>query len=346
MSTTVTYKDETLVTVSKNTKTLKTAGKYMEDDVVITDTGPTIQSLSVTPSETAQSFNASSVDGYKPVSVSAVSSTYVGSGIARKSSSDLTASGATVTAPAGYYASAASKSVTTMTLPTAAASSATSGYTSKATIGRSTSAQYINIPPGYNSAGGYYTVSAVANGTAGTPTASKGTVSGNAVSVTPSVTNTTGYITGGTKTGTAVSVAASELVSGTLSITANGTTGVTNYASVSVNVTPKVSTAAINLSWQSATINLAGGAQAPLAFGIIDYQSTSGSNSSRIIALAGRFTSGGTGNGYYIYVNNSKYYSKSISNSDMTFNGDSIVIQLSGSPVSFSGNYQYYICYK
>ena len=52
--------------------------------------------------------------------------------------------------------------------------------------------------------------------------------------VTPSVTNTTGYITGGTKTGTAVTVSASELVSGTINITAAGTTDVTNYANASV----------------------------------------------------------------------------------------------------------------
>ncbi len=81
------------------------------------------------------------------------------------------------------------------------------------------------------------TVAAMPTGTAGTPSASKGTVSNHAVSVTPSVTNTTGYITGGTKTGTAVSVSASELVSGTKSITANGTgIDVTNYASVDVAV--------------------------------------------------------------------------------------------------------------
>ena len=79
------------------------------------------------------------------------------------------------------------------------------------------------------------TISAVATGTAGTPTASKGTVSNHAISVTPSVTNTTGYITGGTKTGTAVSVSASEVVSGTLSITSSGTKDVTNYASASVS---------------------------------------------------------------------------------------------------------------
>lgn len=78
------------------------------------------------------------------------------------------------------------------------------------------------------------TINAVATGTAGTPSATKGTVSNHAVSVTPSVTNTTGYITGSTKTGTAVSVSASELVSGTLSITSSGTKDVTNYASASV----------------------------------------------------------------------------------------------------------------
>ena len=80
------------------------------------------------------------------------------SNITKRTSTDLTASGATVTAPAGYYASAASKAVASMTLPTAAASSATSGFTSKATIGRSASAQYINIPTGYNAAGAYYKI--------------------------------------------------------------------------------------------------------------------------------------------------------------------------------------------
>ena len=54
-------------------------------------------------------------------------------------------------------------------------------------------------------------VGAVAPGTAGTPTASKGTASSYSINVTPSVTNTTGYITGGTKTGTAVSVSPTDL---------------------------------------------------------------------------------------------------------------------------------------
>lgn len=79
-------------------------------------------------------------------------------------------------------------------------------------------------------------VSAMATGTEGTPTATKGTVNNNSVSVTPAVTNVAGYISGGTKTGTAVTVSASELVGGSLSITTNNTYDVTNYASAVVNV--------------------------------------------------------------------------------------------------------------
>lgn len=144
-----------------------------------------------TPTESQQTEAVTADYGYDglsevDVTVNAVSSTYVGTGITRRSSTDLTASGATITVPSGYYSAQASK--------------------------------------------------AVSSGTAGTPTATKGTVSNHAVSVTPSVTNTTGYITGSTKTGTAVSVSASELVSGTLSVTSNDTYDVTNYASVSVDV--------------------------------------------------------------------------------------------------------------
>lgn len=37
MSTTVTYKGETLTTVENQTRTLQTAGKYLEDDITLTD---------------------------------------------------------------------------------------------------------------------------------------------------------------------------------------------------------------------------------------------------------------------------------------------------------------------
>ena len=80
------------------------------------------------------------------------------------------------------------------------------------------------------------TVSAVTSGSAGTPTATKGTVTNHSVTVTPSVTNTTGYINGGTINGTAVTVSASELVSGSQMLTANNTYDVTNLAEVVVLV--------------------------------------------------------------------------------------------------------------
>lgn len=76
----------------------------------------------------------------------------------------------------------------------------------------------------------------VASGTAGTPTATKGTVSNHSVDVTPSVTNTTGYISGSTINGTPVTVSASELVSGSETKTSNGTYDVTNLAQLIVNV--------------------------------------------------------------------------------------------------------------
>lgn len=165
--------------------------QYAEVDVAVPSSQPNLQTKtkSYTPSETAQSETVSADAGYDgldevSVSVGAISSTYVGSGITRRDSSDLTASGATVTAPAGYYAQAASK--------------------------------------------------AVSSGTEGTPTATKGTVSNHAVTVTPSVTNGAGYISGGTHTGTGVSVSASELVSGTYVVDSSGTKDVTNYASASV----------------------------------------------------------------------------------------------------------------
>lgn len=196
---------------------------YSSVDVNVT---PLLQAKSktYTPSESQQSETVTADSGYYglssvSVSVGAISSTYIGSGITQRSSSDLTVSGGTITAPAGYYSSSASKSVSSMTLPTSAASSATSGYTSKATISRSTSAQYINIPSGYNSAGAYYTISATPNGSVTAPSTISGTSATvstgtntltltKTVSVTPNVT-TAGYISTGTAGNSSVSLTAS-----------------------------------------------------------------------------------------------------------------------------------------
>ena len=185
---------EALSVTSNGTYTAPTGKAYTPVTVNVSAPSPSLQSktVSYTPTESAQTETVSADSGYDglsqvSVSVGAISNTYVGTGITRRSSSDLTASGATVTVPSGYYSAQASK--------------------------------------------------AVASGTAGTPTATKGTVSNHQISVTPSVTNTTGWITGSTKSGTAVTVTASELASGNKAITQNGTgIDVVGYSTVSVDV--------------------------------------------------------------------------------------------------------------
>ena len=82
---------------------------------------------------------------------------------------------------------------------------------------------------------------AVAAGSEGTPSATKGPVSNHKVSVTPSVTNGAGYIAGGTKTGTPVEVTVAELESGTKEISENGSDiDVSGYSKVDVDVRPKL----------------------------------------------------------------------------------------------------------
>ena len=70
-----------------------------------------------------------------------------------------------------------------------------------------------------------------------TVSATKGTVQSNAIVITPSgLVSPGGWIDSKSIEGDPVVVSASELVSGTLSITENGTKDVKNYASVNVNV--------------------------------------------------------------------------------------------------------------
>lgn len=134
----------------------------------------------INPTESSQTITPDS--GYTAmtsVQINGISPTYVGSSIPRKSGTDLTVSGATVTAPAGYYESSASKAVG-------------SGVVTAPTSISGTSA----------------TVSTGTN----TITLSK------TVSVTPRVT-TAGYVSSGTAGNSSVSLTASVTTKGTATIT-------------------------------------------------------------------------------------------------------------------------------
>lgn len=161
---------------------------YSAVTVNVSAPSPTLQTKSktYTPTESQQTESVTFDSGYDGIdsvniTVGAISASYVGSGITRRSSSDLSASGDTVSVPSGYYSSSASKAVSSMTLPTSASS--TLSGTSKATITPTTSAQYLNIPTGYNGTAQYYTIAAASGGSANIATKTMTNNSNTATSI-------------------------------------------------------------------------------------------------------------------------------------------------------------------
>ena len=203
------------------------------------------QTDSITPSD-PQYYGLSQVD----IKVNAIDSNYVGSSIDRNDSTDLVVTDDTVDVPAGYYENAASASVQggSVTIPALTITAnpmisintttgvVTSSVTASQSITPTVSAGYVSsVSPGSLSISGSATDS-ILLGTEGTPVATKGTADlvNHTIDITPSVTNSEGYIAGSTINGTPVSVAASELVDGTLAITSSGTHDVTNYKNASI----------------------------------------------------------------------------------------------------------------
>lgn len=238
----VSYKGTVIATVTDTEKTLNTSGKWMEDDVVI--------SPGYTATVTGSGSNSSAYVQYKGTKY------YTAGTFSFKSGNNLSIwldygdtnvikiDGVTVVSTSSYASynyslpnndisidifQSRGQSEITIT----SSSSSSISLQSKTNINPTTSSQTITADSGYDGLSSVQ-INAMPSGTEGTPTATKGTVSNHAVSVTPSVTNVAGYISGGTHSGTAVSVSASELVSGTYNVSSSGTKDVTNYASASV----------------------------------------------------------------------------------------------------------------
>lgn len=77
MSTTVTYKGSTLTTVDNQTRTLETAGTYLEDDITLVDvsqSAPVLQAkTNIAPTTSSQTITADSgYDGLSSVQINAI----------------------------------------------------------------------------------------------------------------------------------------------------------------------------------------------------------------------------------------------------------------------------------
>lgn len=238
-------------TAIANGDVVPTTGKYLSKVTVAVPSDINNQDTTVTPTEAEQTITADAQhSGLGTVTVEAIDSNYVGSGVTRRSSTNLTVSGATVTAPAGYYSTAASKSVATTTLATPSVTidnttgvvtgsvTQTAGYvtagTTSNTLSLSTQAATTITPNSTEQtavAANKYTLGAVKVAAVPTETGSA-TPSTSPQTITPS----SGYYLSSVSVG---AIPSQYIVpSGTIEITSNGTTDVTSYATASVDVQP------------------------------------------------------------------------------------------------------------
>ena len=213
----------------------------------------TQNAVTATPTESEQTIVSAGKYTLGAIKVSAISSTYVGSGIDRNDSDDLTVSGATVTAPAGYYAESASRSISSGSISASATGSATvsslslaydstngdfdvSGSssisgTATATVGTA----------GYVSSGATGSTTGTATVSANIPKIVGTTEFSGTTTFTPAINRTTTTATGATNVGTGSASTTKPSSGYFVSVKSNANTG-------TITATPTVSTSGYGTS--------------------------------------------------------------------------------------------------
>ena len=186
------------------------------------------QNKTVTPTEAVQNITADSgYTGLGTVTVNGIPLDYVGSGIDQRDSSDLTASGATVTVPAGYYENQASKAIATGSARPAASISGSSATVSAGTNTLTLTKSVSNTPQ--------VTAGYISSGTAGNTSVSltASVTTKAAATITPGTSNQTissgTYLTGTQTIAGDANLVGSNIISGKSIFGVSGSVVINKY---------------------------------------------------------------------------------------------------------------------